>query len=106
MITDNDNKIKNDMKYIHINDSDTFEWVVNACLKSRLHGRYVLRNKMRVSAGAIEPVGSKENLYTVNNSYKYKMILKRGTQLLWLTAEGRIWANREDDYDVVGFQIS
>ena len=88
---------------------EEFEYLVNACLKSKISGQFVMRSGVKIPSGNIVPLDPKSP-HHVNNggSWEYETIPGSIVEM-YLTKTGRVFPEknndpyRETELDIVDF---
>lgn len=74
---------------------EEFEFLVNACLKSKIQGYFVMRNGDEIPGGAIEPYEDPLGLY----AYQYNSQNRH----MFFTSKGTLFTKSESEFDIVDF---
>ena len=88
---------------------EEFEYLVNACLKSKISGQFVMRSGVKIPSGNIVPLDP-ESPYHVNNggSWEYETIPGSIVEM-YLTKTGRVMPERvqghyrDTEMDIIDF---
>jgi hypothetical protein len=74
---------------------EEFEFLVNACLKSKIKGYFVMRNGDEIPGDAIEPYEDPAGLY----AYHYESQNRH----MFFTSKGTLFTKSESEFDIVDF---
>lgn len=82
---------------------EEFEYLVNACLKSKISGQFVMRSGVTIPSGNIVPLDPKSP-YHVDNGGSYSFETIKGSIVeMYLTDDGKTFKDRDTELDIVDF---
>ena len=88
---------------------EEFEYLVNACLKSKISGQFVTRSGVKIPSGDIVPLDPKSPFHVNNGgSWEYETISGSIVEM-YLTDKGRVMSDKgtgtyyDTELDIVDF---
>lgn len=88
---------------------EEFEYLVNACLKSKISGQFVTRSGVKIPSGNIVPLDPESSQHIDNGGYYSFETIPGSIVEMYLTDKGRVMPDKgtgtyyDTDLDIVDF---